>query len=549
MQAKPFILRKLSPETAKNVTRVGTCCTYLSLICLILFALCSARSRWTLAISIPFLIFTLLGHVSPSRGYIVALIWAMIAGLITPQATALTYLSQASGQQAHLQQQQVQLINLYKELLDRQTMLHVQSLQLQLYLLDPLSGSENATLAEQKTQGLIAQNNPNLAGMRNVISYNTWLLQQNSWTLPTSSSVDKNQHAIQENHLWLTTMQGWLQSYNKRIASNLTVLPKAERIMPHFPTYPATCAGRSACTIPPWQQSISTGWQKLTSKPLAARWPFWFWLIVSIFCAFVLIPRVTRPYQTIYYKKLYYGSRARLIGKIPEEVRVWPDDTQLVKIAIWRPMTTNWRSRSTHQQDRISFNLGLGTSVTSVYATMRRSLPIVRPIRWRTVFNLSDNQQPIKAYYDGTTGTVVVEPGELLPPKALIGPLSRYPLVLYIGAEYFTGDLSANASIPGLQRLQQIHGSPLLYWLTKILNGLNQMLLASGCYIMLTACSYYFFDNAYLTSILKYSLIGTGVFCTVGILVFFLRKLTVKNWQPPAQEMVIPVPTINPFAR
>lgn len=542
MQDRPLILRKLNPEAISNLTRLGTYCAYLSPLCLGLFALLMARSMWSLAFTIPLLVITWLGYLSPSRSHVTVFLWPLVMGLITPQATALIYMSQANAQAVQLQQQQVQLMNLYASLLDRQTSLHMQIMQLQTDASEAGDGSATRSAA-QATQRLIAQNASNLSNLQSVISDNTWRLQQLSWTLPSSVAVEDNQQAIQSNRQWITTMQAWLQLYDKRIASNLTVLPGAERVAPHFPVYPATCAGRAACTVPLWWQSISMGWQRTMSQPLTEDWFFWFWLITSFSCLCIVFPRATRTYRTIYYKKLYYGLRSQLRSEMPEEVRAWSSDTQLIKIGVWGSFYTLRPPSGNHQQDRLMFDLGLATTVTGVCAIMHQP-PVVKSVRWRTVVNRPVKPLPVKAYYDGATGTVVVEPEGLIPAKALIGPSARYPLVLYIAVEDFVGNINASASIPDLQRLHYIFGPSLLYGLAKMLRGINLMLLLLGCYVMLILCSYYFFNGIYSLNEVKYSFIGMLIFCASNMLVFFLNKITVKVWQPPATPVLWSTPTV-----
>lgn len=527
----------LTPTILKRLAPLGTWCSILSLVCLMVLALLTARSLWTYITLIPLLLCTVLGFFSPSRGYVAFFVWTTVAGLITPQATALFYLSQAQNQQTQLLQQQVVLLNLFQELEDRQVVLHSQVQQLNADVLLP---TQQRVKAVQITQQLLTQDASNLAGMHDLLAGNTWRLQQNSWSLPTATAVDANQQAIEQNALWLRTMQPWLEAYTTQIAANLKLLPPAQHHQPIFPRYPLSCDGRQACTLPSWQASFSAGWNALTSTPLTTTWPFWLWLATSLISLFVILPRTLRAYQECYCRVLFHGPLRQAPGKLPAQVENWAAETQLVTIGVWRSGSSFWFPSTNHEQDRLSFALETGTVVTGVYATMRQApTPVTKGIPRQKMHN---EQQEIKASYEPMTHTIVVEPGKLLPPKAVIGSLSHPPLMLYINVEWFTGNLTGSASIAGMRRLLLLMGSPILYHATTFLHWLNQLVLFWGCYLLLVGCSYAFFDGGYPPLMPGASIIGILVYCALQLFVLWGRRRTTKVWQvvppPPLWSML-----------
>lgn len=526
-----IFIRGIALLSTPEGQRAATCCAYAGLVCAIISGLLMARTLWALPFLIACFPLSFIGATSLSHNRIITI--SMFLWSVFLSGNSFDFDQQAS-QRSQIQQQLIMLENQHISFTDRQNALQKQLALLQAKTNDPKL-ADSRKKAFSLTTAFLDPMKTYEQLLTSFINYDFWLLQKNAWNIPGGALLDNNQQIIDKNRQEIQDIQHVEHISDLLISNNNFILPVTEAVKLPTRQYQLTCVTGYFCGLPAWQQAFSDGWQRTVAQPLSKTWLFWLFLFASVAGIFFVIQKKQLYYREIYYKVLYSGPfsglKDRKKSKLPSAMQDLPEDTQIVKIAIW-PLGMGWWSLA--GDGFIYFDLG--TKVLNVFLQKRSH---------QTLFSGSKNVSRTKkppvtvgpepeAFFDTYKGMIAVKPGLL---KA---PYVAQTLDLYVAVDYFAGETSAEITFPIVERLLEIRGTWFLFGLTQLLHMLAPFALILAAIPGLEKCSYIFFDGVAFDALTLNICIGlTSLWLLCKIIELPLSKRTLKE-QKTADISLLP---------
>lgn len=337
-------------------------CFYLSLICcfISIISCASTRIAYIFGTGAFILAFPCLLYVRRAFAAY-AVIFVMINSVVRT-TFYLPQLPQQADQMKTMQSQQIVLINDEISLQDAETVLDHQ--------LSNLTDIQEEIVSEQKAKIGIAAYNKQMGEVKaeeqrtqNILNrvytaedtldqqlhYNYDELVRNSLKLPDGSIVDSNQSTISDNAQQMKDTTSLMATYTAQIRTNNNVLDPDWRVDYTPDIFINQCPSGYPCMPPTLSQSLASGWQNIMDWSNRSIWLFWLEFIVLSGLLFVILPRQSRSYRTLFFSDLSRKSASKTVNYLKAIELETFDNRYHLKIGVWWQFLPFFRKKASEQ--------------------------------------------------------------------------------------------------------------------------------------------------------------------------------------------------------